>query len=93
VKDDVLSVSIQGRVDTLTSPELLKQFQEAGEVKEIRIDVSRMTYISSAGLRVLMMMFKSLENKDRFEVTGVSETVRDILETTGFDQLLLKERG
>ena len=49
-----------------------------------------MAYVSSAGLRVLLMMYKSLENKDNFEMTGVSEAVREILETTGFDQFLLK---
>ena len=35
-------------------------------------------------------MYKSLENKDNFEMTGVSNEVREILETTGFDQFLLK---
>jgi anti-anti-sigma factor len=50
-----------------------------------------MPYISSAGLRVLLMMYKSLDDKDNFELTGVSDEVREILETTGFDQFLLKE--
>ena len=45
----------------------------------------------SAGLRVLLMMYKSLENKDNFELTGVSDEVREILEATGFDQFLLKQ--
>jgi anti-anti-sigma factor len=49
-----------------------------------------MAYVSSAGLRVLLMMYKSLENKDNFEMTGVSEAVREILETTGFDQFFLR---
>jgi len=67
-------------------------FQEAGEeIEAICVDVSRMPYVSSAGLRVLLMMYKSLEDKDKFEMTGVSEDVREILETTGFDQFLLKE--
>ena len=48
-------------------------------------------YVSSAGLRVLLMMYKSLEDEDRFALCGVSDAVRDILETTGFDQFLLKE--
>ena len=77
-------------MDTITSPELLKQFQEAGEgITGIHIDVSRMAYVSSAGLRVLLIMYKSLEDKDKFVLTGVNETVREIMETTGFDQFLL----
>ena len=91
VKDGILDVSIQGRMDTITAPELLKQFQDAGNgFKGIHVDVSRMAYVSSAGLRVLLMMYKSLENKENFEMTGVSEDVREILETTGFDQFFLR---
>lgn len=91
-KEGIFEVSVQGRMDTITAPELLKQFQDAGSgIRAIRVDVSRMAYVSSAGLRVLLMMYKSLENKDNFEMTGVSDEVREILETTGFDQFLLKE--
>ena len=90
--DGLFTVSVQGRMDTITTPELLKQFREAGEgIEAICVDVSRMPYVSSAGLRVLLMMYKSLADKDKFEMTGVSEDVREILETTGFDQFLLKE--
>ena len=91
VKEGTFTAFIQGRMDTITAPQLLKQFQEAGAVKGIRIDVSRMAYVSSAGLRVLLMMYKSLTDKDKFEMTGVSKEVREILETTGFDQFLLKD--
>lgn len=88
--DGVFTSSVQGRMDTITAPELLKTFQEAGGgIKEINIDVRRMPYVSSAGLRVLLMMYKSLEDKSRFKMTGVSEEVREILEATGFDQFLL----
>ena len=91
VKDGTIEACVQGRVDTITAPELLKQFQDAGsDIRAIHVDVSRMAYVSSAGLRVLLMMYKSLENKDGFELTGVSDEVREILETTGFDQFLLK---
>ena len=92
LENGVFSVSIQGRMDTITSPELLKQFQDAGEgIGSIHVDVSRMAYVSSAGLRVLLIMYKSLADKDNFEMTGVSEDVREILETTGFDQFLMIE--
>jgi anti-anti-sigma factor len=90
LEDGTFEVSIQGRMDTITAPELLKQFQNAGGgIKAIRVDVSRMAYVSSAGLRVLLIMYKSLDDKDRFELTGLSDEVREILETTGFDQFLI----
>ncbi|MBR1606915.1 MAG: STAS domain-containing protein [Clostridia bacterium] len=91
MKDGTFHVSIQGRMDTITAPELLRQFQNAGGgIQAIHVDVSRMAYVSSAGLRVLLMMYKSLDSQDRFEMTGVSNEIREILETTGFDQFLLK---
>ena len=93
LKDGLFEVSIQGRMDTITAPELLKHFQEAGEgITGIHIDVSRMAYVSSAGLRVLLIMYKSLKDKDGFEMTGINEAVREIIETTGFDQFFVKKR-
>ena len=79
-------------MDTLTAPELLQKFQQLPDkATAIEIDIENMSYVSSAGLRVLLMMYKSLDDKDNFELTGVSDEVREILETTGFDQFLLKE--
>ena len=91
-RDGLLEVTVQGRMDTITAPELLQKFKAAGEgITDIHVDVSRMAYVSSAGLRVLLIMYKSLKDKDRFELTGVNAVVREILESTGFDQFFLKE--
>ena len=74
-------------MDTITAPELLQRFQEIpGKATAITVDVERMSYVSSAGLRVLLMMYKSLEDKRRFKLLNVSEDVREILAVTGFDQ-------
>ena len=92
LKDKVFSVSLRGRIDTITAPELLRAWETEKsdhEITAIEIDCSGLSYISSAGLRVLLMMYKSLEDKSRFKMTGVREEVREILETTGFDQFLL----
>ncbi len=89
VKDGVFEASVQGRLDTITAPELLERFQNAGDgIKAIRLDMSRVAYISSAGLRVLVMMMKTLDSMDNFKMTGVSEEVRTVLEISGLDQLL-----
>ena len=89
-KDGVFKASIQGRMDTITAPELMKKFNELSEKAEaIEIDAAKMVYISSAGLRVLLIMYKSLEDKNRFKLMNICDEVREILETTGFDQFLL----
>ena len=46
-----------------------------------------MSYVSSAGLRVLLIMFKTLKDKEHFKMTGINDDVRDILKTTGFDTI------
>jgi len=77
-------------MDTITAPELLKKFQEMPEKADaIEVDVKDMAYVSSAGLRVLLMMYKSLIDKSQFKLLNVSDEVKEILETTGFDQFLL----
>ena len=88
-KDGKFTARIQGRVDTITAPELLEQFQKADGVKAIELHVEKMSYISSAGLRVLLIMYKALDDKDRFKLVGTTDSVKEIMEVTGFDQFLL----
>lgn len=80
---------IQGRMDTITAPELLEQYQKADGVKAIELNIEKMSYISSAGLRVLLIMYKSLEDKDQFHMVGVTDSIKEIMEVTGFDQFFL----
>lgn len=88
-KDGKFTARIQGRVDTITAPELLEQFQKADGVEAIELHVEKMSYISSAGLRVLLIMYKALDDKDRFKLVGTTDSVKEIMEVTGFDQFLL----
>ena len=90
VTEGKLIMKVQGRVDTLTSTHLLKAFQEASpQVDSIELDVEKMPYISSAGLRVLLIMRKSVKDKSCFKLFHVQPEVEKILRMTGFDMLLL----
>ncbi|MBQ6504297.1 MAG: STAS domain-containing protein [Flexilinea sp.] len=93
LKDKMFSASLSGRMDTITAPELLKAWEKEkaeNEITAVEIDCSGLQYISSAGLRVLLMIYKSLEDKSRFRMSNVSDDVLEILEVTGFDQFLLR---
>ena len=57
--------------------------------RHVQSSLCTMTERSSAGLRVLLMMYKSLKDKSQFKLLNVSDEVKEILETTGFDQFLL----
>ena len=77
--DGIFNVKIEGRLDTLTAPELLKKYKETEGIKSIKVDANKMSFISSAGIRVLKMMIKELESKDKFEIIGANEDIQEML--------------
>ena len=90
VKDGKLVMKVRRRVDTLTATQLLKAFQEASpQTDSIELDVEKMPYISSAGLRVLLIMRKSVKDQSCFKVFHIQPEVEKIFKITGFDKLLL----
>lgn len=85
-----MEIQLRGRLDSITAPELLSVFQKATEkekVEKITVDASALDYISSAGLRVLLIMVKQVGNGN-LAVTGQNETVQSIFEQTGFIDLI-----
>ncbi len=84
-----LTVSIEGRLDTTTAPELETALSEALEgVTALTLDLSTLEYISSAGLRVLLSTQKKMSKQGEMKVTGVNETVMEVFEVTGFSDIL-----
>ena len=85
----ILTCSITGRLDTITAPDLLTGFNEnkKDDLKEITVDLAETEYISSAGLRVLLMMCKSLSDSKNFHIINYSEDILEILNVTGFAEL------
>ena len=89
--DDTLLCVVSGRVDTISAPALLEVFENHYEgIVRVRIDAEKLEYISSAGLRVLLMAVKKL-GQGSVTVTNASEAVKEIFETTGFDQMIAVE--
>ncbi|MDO4973161.1 MAG: STAS domain-containing protein [Eubacteriales bacterium] len=87
-----LTVMLEGRLDTTTSPELEQSLKEdLADLTELVIDLSGLEYISSAGLRVLLSAQKTMMKQGSMKVTHVSETVMEIFEVTGFVDILTIE--
>ena len=78
---------LEGRIDTNNAPQVEKEIFDAieGKTSDIVIDAEKLEYISSAGLRVLMKLRKSIDKQ--LPVINVSRDVYDIFETTGFIEL------
>lgn len=87
--DQEFTALLRGRMDTLTAPELLEAFEretKKGEIRRVQIRCEQLDYISSAGLRVLLMIRKALPGGE-LVLTGIKEEVLEILKNTGFDQI------
>ncbi len=85
-----LKVSVIGRLDTVTSPELdgFINSHICG-IDSLTIDCAGLEYVSSAGLRVLLSAQKKL--KSSMKLTNVCELVMEVFEMTGFADILVIE--
>lgn len=87
-----LTVALEGRLDTVTAPELEKCFKESlPGVTELVMDFEKLDYISSAGLRVLLSAQKTMNRQGSMKLIHVSESIMEILEVTGFSDILTIE--
>lgn len=88
-----LTVKPEGRLDIATSPELEKRMAPEMEgMTEIIIDMERVEYISSGGLRVLLAAEQEMEDRDgQMKVIHVNEHIMKILDITGFLDIITVE--
>lgn len=87
--DAAMILHLSGRLDTTTAPELESEISALPEtVKDLTIDMSEVSYISSAGLRVLLVAQKTMSKVGTMTVTGVCAAVREVLDITGFSDIL-----
>ena len=85
---DKLTIAVSGRVDTVTAPELEANLK-FGDAKCVVIDLKEVPYMSSAGLRLLLTSHKAMAAKGgRLEIVNVQSAVREVLEITGFSDIL-----
>ena len=88
-ENDKVTIFVSGRMDTVSAPELEQAVRENIEgVTDLTLDLSDMTYTSSAGLRVLLVSHKLMSPKGSMKITGVNDDVMEVLEITGFADIL-----
>lgn len=88
-EDGVLTVLLDGKLDTGTTPELSATVENDAETAEkIIIDMENLKYISSAGLRLLLSLHKKMMPKEGLVIKNVNETNMEIFEFTGFADIL-----
>ena len=88
--DEELTMQIEGRIDTVTSQDLEGEItSEFDNFNSLILDFENVEYISSAGLRVLILTESKLKEKNgSLELINVNDTIKEILRMSGIDKLL-----
>lgn len=94
VKDkEKLTFLLEGRLDSITAPELTEYIQ-GEDFQELVLDLSQLSYISSAGLRSLLVCKqKAEESKASMVVKNPCMAVLEVLKMSGFDKILTIEKS
>ena len=87
-----LTITLEGRLDTTTAPDLEKELKGGLDgVTELIMDLERLDYISSAGLRVLLSAQKTMNKQGSMKLIHVNDMVMEVFEVTGFADILTIE--
>ena len=87
-----ITIVLEGRLDTITAPALEKTIGDSVGIKDnLVLDLKGLEYISSAGLRVLLSAQKRLQKSGSMKLVRVCEEVMEVLEMTGFADILTIE--
>jgi len=83
------TLSLNGRLDTVTSPDLQSKINEVvDDANKLILDFAELEYISSAGLRVLLSTVQAMEDKGEVVVRDLTPSVREVFDLTGFCNML-----
>ena len=86
------TLALEGRLDTSTAPQLETTAVAAiAGVEELVLDLARLDYVSSAGLRVFLKMQKLMNAQGSMKVINVNETIMEVFDITGFVDILTIE--
>ena len=87
-----LTVTVTGRLDTTTAPQLEAEFKQSiTGVEKLVLDFASLEYLSSAGLRVLLTAQKVMNKQGEMVIKNVNDTINEIFEVTGFIDILTIE--
>ena len=89
VNREELTLKVAGRIDTINAKEFEEKAISGLEgVKSLILDFAELDYISSAGLRVVLVLIKQMKRQGSMLVTNTNEMVKEIFEVTGFADLV-----
>ena len=91
-EEKVYTLVIEGRIDTLTAPELEKTFRDNVEKADKMIfDMNGVDYVSSAGIRAIVSAYRAMGSKGGLVLKGLRNNVLTIIRMTGLEKKLTIE--
>ncbi len=88
-ENGMLTIAVEGSIDTLTASDFETKVLKALEgAKKLVLDFAKVDYVSSAGLRTILLLNEKMDEQDGMSIKNINEEVRDVFEMTGFDELL-----
>lgn len=87
--DKELTIALVGRLDTTTAPQLETEIKSSlDDVDSLVLDFEKLEYVSSAGLRVILMAQKLMGKKNGLKLKNVSANIMEVFDITGFSDIL-----
>ena len=84
-----ITLAIEGNLDNNTSPEFQAKFNEStADAEEVVLDLKKLDYLSSAGLRVIITAQKTMNKKGKMTIVNVPPFIMDIFDLTGLSRIL-----
>ncbi len=89
---NTLTIALTEKLDTNSAPELEEELNTSlNGVEKLIFDFSKLNYLSSAGLRVLLNAQKTMSKKGQMIIRHVNDVIMDIFDMTGFSTILTIE--
>ena len=91
IEGENLTITLDGRLDTNTSPELEKEIPNLNDINNLIFDFKNLEYISSAGLRIILSLQKKMNNKGNMIIKNANDDIKEVFDITGFSDILTIE--
>ena len=89
LEDKKLTLLLEGRLDTSTAPKLEEVIDSSlTGIEKLVMDFTKLEYLSSAGLRIILKAQKVMNSKGVMELCNVKESIMEVFEITGFIDIL-----
>ncbi len=90
INEKNINIAVEGRIDTVTAPDFEREiFPLLTGNEKLTLDLKKLEYISSAGLRIILSIQKKLSPDGKLVITNVNDTVYEVFEVTGFAEILI----